>query len=134
MDLRVFVVEDQRNMHALIAELFAAIGGLRVVATATTEAEALLWVDEHPGEWDLAVVDLVLNEGSGMGVITRCRAAHPQGHVAVLSSYATPAIREHCLALGAEAVFHKEESAAFTEYCAALTAGGGGPSADPHSA
>ena len=29
-------------------------------ATASTEAEAKLWLDDHPAEWDLAVVDLVL--------------------------------------------------------------------------
>ena len=120
MDLRVFLVEDHRNMHALMGELFAAVGGLRLVGTATTEAEALLWLQDHPAQWDLGVVDLVLSEGSGMSVISRAKSTHPGGRAVVFSSYSTPAVRQHCLDLGADAVFHKGESAQFTEYCASL--------------
>lgn len=120
MELRVFVVEDIERMHGLLRELFAAIGGFDVVATATTEAEALLWLQENPGGWDLAVVDLVLDQGAGMNVIRRCRKDRAGGRVVVFSSYATPGVRQHCLDLGADAVFDKSDSAAFTAWCTAL--------------
>lgn len=42
MELRVFVVEDMPRMRGLLDELFASLGGLRVVGAAATEAEAKL--------------------------------------------------------------------------------------------
>jgi two-component system, OmpR family, response regulator len=113
MQWRVFLVEDLRSMHVLLTDLFAAIGGLEVVGTAVTEAEAGQWFEDHAGEWDLAIVDLVLAQGSGMGVIPRARGAGSPGRVVVFSSYASPAIRKHCIKLGADAVFDKSETQAF---------------------
>jgi two-component system OmpR family response regulator len=120
LDLRVLLVEDHTKMHGLLEELFDAVGGLRVVGAVGTEAEAIQWLGEHRGEWDLAVIDLILSEGSGMGVIPRAKAIHPEGHVVVFSSYATPAVQQHCVELGAEAVFNKGEPTRFTEYVATL--------------
>lgn len=116
VELRVFVVEDMPRMRGLLDELFASLGGLRVVGSAGTEAEAKLWLDEHPGEWDLAVVDLVLEQGAGMNVIRRCKESPEGGAVVVFSSYATPGVRQHCLRLGADAVFDKGESASFIRW------------------
>ena len=116
MDLRVFLVEDLQRMRGLLGELSASMGGFTVVAHASTEAEANLWLEEHPGGWDVAVIDLVLDEGAGMNVIRRCRNDPAGGRVVVFSSYATPGVRQHCLDLGADAVFDKGETAAFIQW------------------
>jgi DNA-binding NarL/FixJ family response regulator len=116
--LRVFVVEDMGRMRALFEDLFAHLRDVAVVATAATEAEALLWLADHPGGWDLAIVDLILEQGSGMGVISKCRASPRRGKIVVFSSYVTPGVRQHCLKLGADAVFDKTDSAEFVAYCA----------------
>ncbi len=108
-------------MGALLADLFSSMGGLALVGTAASEAEAFLWLEEHRGRWDLAVVDLILDEGSGMGVIQRCRATNPEGRIVVFSSYATPAVCAHCMKLGAQEVFDKQDAKRFTEYCARLS-------------
>jgi DNA-binding NarL/FixJ family response regulator len=114
MTARVFLVEDLKSMQSLLADLFATIGRLEIVATSGTEAEARLWLEEHPGRWDLAIIDLVLAEGSGMGVIpTARRTAAPGAKVVVFSSYASPGIRAHCLSLGADDVFEKSDTGEF---------------------
>jgi DNA-binding NarL/FixJ family response regulator len=113
VDLRVFLVEDLQRMRGLLGDVFASIGGFRVVATAGTEAEANLWLDDHPGGWDVAVIDLVLEQGAGMNVIRRCRSDPNGGRVVVFSSYATPGVRQHCLDLGADAVFDKGQTSEF---------------------
>lgn len=113
MELKVFLVEDLQRMRGLLADLFSSMGGLSVVGSATTEAEAKLWLDEHVDGWDVAVIDLVLEQGSGMDVIRRCKAADGGGKVVVFSSYATPGVRQHCRDLGADAVFDKSETAGF---------------------
>lgn len=113
MELRVFLVEDLQRMRGLLTDLFSSMGGLEVVGSASTEAEAKLWLDDHPAGWDVAVIDLVLDQGSGMEVIRRCKAEAGAGRVVVFSSYATPGVRQHCLDLGADAVFDKSETTGF---------------------
>ena len=116
MELRVFLVEDLQGMRRLIQDLFASIGGLQLVGTAGTEAEANLWLEEHPGGWDVTIIDLVLEQGSGLGVVGRAKRDPHPGKVAVFSSYASTAVRQHCQALGADVVFDKSETEAFIQW------------------
>lgn len=124
MAIRVLLVEDDRRVHGVVADLLASIGDLKPVTTVTTEAEANLWLQENPRGWDLAVIDLILDEGTGMGVLARCQDAPQGARAVVLSSYVSPAIHQHCLSLGADAVFHKaHDMSRFIEYCSGLGRG-----------
>lgn len=116
-------------MQELIGDLFDLIGGLRVVGKAATEAEANLWLLDHQGEWDLAIVDLVLSQGSGFGVIAHAAQQPRAGTVVAFSSYASPGVRSQCLHLGADAAFDKSDTQAFITWLAqqVVTRGGAGP-------
>lgn len=114
--IAVFLVEDLRQVEGALTDYLSSLGDFRVVATARTEAEANHWLQEHPGEWDALVLDLVLDQGSGMNVISRARAQPGAGKIAVFSGYASEGIRQHCLALGADAVFDKAETAALAAW------------------
>jgi two-component system OmpR family response regulator len=116
----VLMVEDSKNVQQVLADLFHAIGGFRIVACITTEMEATAWLQQHRGDWQLATIDLVLHEGSGFNLIQRCKAAHEGGHVVVLSDFVTPAIEERCRAMGADAVFNKADVKGLTGYLEAL--------------
>jgi len=122
VELRVFLVEDIARMRGLLGDVFASVGGFRVVAQASTEAEANLWLEDNLGQWDLAIVDLVLDQGAGMNVIRRCKADPNGGRIVVFSSYATPGVRQHCLDLGADAVFDKSETEGFIAWISDLGA------------
>lgn len=122
VELRVFLVEDIQRMRGLLSDLFASMGGFTVVAQASTEAEANLWLEDNPGQWDLAIVDLVLDQGAGMNVIRRCKADPNGGRIVVFSSYATPGVRQHCLDLGADAVFDKSDTEGFIAWLSDLGA------------
>jgi len=123
VDTRVFVCDDADGIQFFIGDLFHSIGGLQVVGSASTEPQAKFWLVANQAEWELAIVDLVLDEGSGLGVITAARQTHPAGRVVVFSSYATPAIRTHCLSIGAEAVFSKSDATAFAAWLGAQVQG-----------
>lgn len=119
MQVRVFLVEDLSTTRGLLQEVFQTVGGLTVVGMAATEAEAVLWLQDHPGAWDLALVDLVLEQGSGMGVLRHARSlAHPDARVVVFSGYLTPAVHAHCLKLGADAAFDKAQTSDFIAWLA----------------
>jgi DNA-binding NarL/FixJ family response regulator len=122
LELRVFLVEDLQRMRGLLEEVFSSLGGLDVVGSASTEAEAKLWLDEHQDGWDVVVIDLVLEQGSGMELIRHCREDPVGGKVVVFSSYATPGVRQHCMDLGADAVFDKSESSGFIRWIDELRA------------
>jgi two-component system OmpR family response regulator len=125
MTIRVLLVEDDRRVHGVVADLLASIGDLKPVSTFTTEAEANLWVQENRGAWDLAVIDLILDAGTGMGVLSKVCESAPGGKAVVLSNYVSPAIQKHCMALGANAVFHKaHDMSQFIEFCSSLQPGG----------
>jgi two-component system, OmpR family, response regulator len=113
LKLRVFLVEDLLNMHMLMREVCETLGGAELVACVLTEGEAKFWLAEHPSAWDVAVVDLMLEAGSGMAVIARCRELNRGGKICVFSSYITPVLKEHCERLGADAVFDKGQSLDF---------------------
>lgn len=122
MTINVFLVEDTKQLQGVISDLLGSLGDFVLAGTATTEAEANLWLAEHPDSWDLAIIDLVLEQGTGMGVIAKCRRSCPAGKVIVFSDYVTPGIRRHCLALGAEAAITKADMPAFMGYCSELAA------------
>ena len=78
-----------------------------------------------PGGWDIAVVDLFLAQGSGLGVLRHLRARSPSQRAVVLSNYATADMRRRCREAGADAVFDKSnELEAFIDYCNRLGAPG----------
>lgn len=122
MDIRVFLVDDSSKTRRLLADVLAG-HGFTFVGEAGTEAEANFWLDEHPGKWDLAIVDLLLEQGAGLGVVARCRKTPESGKVVVFSAYASPGVRNRCVELGADAVFDKTDLAAMLEYCKNLSHG-----------
>jgi DNA-binding NarL/FixJ family response regulator len=120
--VRVFLVEDMKQVQAALVELLAGIGDFHLVAASATEAEAKLWLSENPGAWDVAIVDLVLDQGSGMAVVARAgeQARAHGGVVIVFSDYASDGIRSHCMRLGADAVFLKTQMQQFMDYCSEI--------------
>ncbi|WP_454907484.1 response regulator [Variovorax gossypii] len=116
--LQTYVVEDnltiRENLIGTLEELTCAT----VVGFAETESGAREWLRDHVGEWDLAIVDLFLKQGSGLGVLQACQARNPNQKVVVLSNYATPDIRRRCAEFGVDAVFDKSnEIDALVDFC-----------------
>ncbi|MEJ5990311.1 response regulator [Ramlibacter sp. PS3R-8] len=116
MTLSIFLVEDLRQVEGALTDYLSTMGDFKVLETARTEAEANHWLQEHPGAWDALILDLVLDQGSGMNVIARARAQPRAGKIAVFSGYASEGIRQHCIALGADAVFDKTETSALAAW------------------
>ncbi|PZP91596.1 MAG: response regulator [Variovorax paradoxus] len=116
--LVVFLVEDNALIRDNLIVALEELVDMRVVAWAESEGDAAEWLRAHPDGWQLAVIDLFLREGSGLGVLEACRARNGRQRAVVLTNYADVDIRAQCLALGADAVFDKStELDAFLEFC-----------------
>lgn len=116
MAIRVFLVDDVLKLQGTLTDLLATLGDFRIVGAASTETEANLWLDENAGRWDLAIVDLLLEQGAGLSVIARSRAHSQRGKVVVFSGYATPGVRGRCIELGADAVIDKTNLQALLDF------------------
>lgn len=118
--LKVFIVEDAVNMQVALKDLVCSVADAEIVGVVTSESAAIEWSREHIGRWELAIVDLTLEDGDGFSIVRQLKALPERGMVVVFSGYVTDVIRRHCLALGADAVFHKTESRALAEYVESL--------------
>lgn len=114
--LKVFIVEDAVNMQAALNDLVCAVADAQVVGVVASESTALEWVNSNAGCWDLAIVDLTLEEGDGFSIVRRLKQEPECGLLVVFSAYVTDVIRRHCRSLGADAVFHKTESRQLAEF------------------
>ncbi len=120
MASKAYIVEDNDLIRANLTETLTELAGIHTIGYATNEADACFWLTRHPGAWDLLVVDLFLEQGTGLGVLRKCLERSAAQRVVVLSNYATEDIRSRCLAVGADAVFDKStELDLFIDYCTA---------------
>lgn len=116
--LQTYVVEDNLTIRENLIGTLEELTCTSVVGFAETEDHARAWLLGHGSEWDLAIVDLFLKQGSGLGVLQACQSRRPAQKVVVLSNYATPDIRRRCAEFGVDAVFDKSnEIDALVDFC-----------------
>jgi two-component system, OmpR family, response regulator len=121
--LVTYLVEDNPIILDNLIETFREIADVKITAHASTQAEASCWLKQHDESWHLAIVDLFLREGSGLGILLACRDRKSYQKMVVLTNYATADIRQRAAALGADAVFDKStELDALIDYCRQQTA------------
>jgi DNA-binding NarL/FixJ family response regulator len=90
-----------------LIDFLAEPGRVDVIGFADTETEAVRQLWSEPV--DVAIVDLNLREGTGMGVIESLRALQsvPRPTVVVLTNYAFPEFEVACRERGADYFFDK---------------------------
>ncbi|MFV0678614.1 response regulator [Variovorax sp. tm] len=121
MTLAVFIVEDEPLIQDSLKVVLEGYLQAEVVGTALSEAEAVAWLQANEEAWQLLVVDLLLKQGTGLGVLAALSAlGGKRGIVVALTNAASPDNRAECIRLGADAVFDKAaEVNEFLAYCAA---------------
>ena len=118
MRLKTYLVEDNPTIRENLIATLEELVDIDAIGVSDTENEAKLWLQNNPRSWDLAILDLFLKQGSGLGVLAACRDRQPSQKVVVLTNYATTDIRQRCTQLGVDAVFDKSnEIDALVEFC-----------------
>jgi DNA-binding NarL/FixJ family response regulator len=122
LGLKAFVVEDNVSIRDSLSEALLELAGITTAGTASSEKSAIAWLTDPANEWDIAIVDLILEPGgSGFGVLNACRGRKPDQKVVVLTGAANPNVRRQCESLGSDGVFDKSiETDALMDYCFAL--------------
>ncbi len=116
--LKTYLVEDNPTIRDNLIATLEELASVDAVGTSDNENDGKDWLLNNPQKWDLAILDLFLKQGSGLGVLAACRDRKPNQKVVVLSNYATADIRQRCAQLGVDAVFDKSnEIDALVEFC-----------------
>ena len=116
--LKTYIVEDNPTIRENLIGTLQELAGVEPVGFAETEQQGATWLSANNGRWNLAIVDLFLKQGSGLGVLQACRRRDPEQKVVVLTNYATPDIRARCRELGVDAVFDKStDIEALIDFC-----------------
>ncbi len=98
--LLVFLVEDSLAIRARLAATIRGIEGTELVGEAGKVGEAIEGIRAtRPGA---VILDLQLEDGSGLDVLKAVQPSAPALHVAVLTNYATDQHRRACIDAGAE--------------------------------
>lgn len=122
MALRAFVVEDNVSIRDSLIEALSELAGIVTAGVAGSEKAAVAWLTHSANEWDVAIVDLILEPGgSGFGVLNALRNRKPEQKMVVLTGTANLDVRRQCEALGSDGVFDKSiETDALMDWCLAL--------------
>ena len=98
--LMVYLVEDSPAIRARLAATIRGIEGAELVGEAGTVGAAIDGIRAtHPSA---VILDLQLQDGSGLEVLRAVHPSSPELRVAVLTNYATDQHRRACMDAGAE--------------------------------
>lgn len=106
--VRVVLIEDSPALRQLLSGMIEDISGLEIIGEVDAEDQALAVIEQYRP--DVAIIDLELNQGSGLNVLRQIYAQPDryQGmHAVVFSNHAHASVRERCRMLGASAFFDK---------------------------
>jgi DNA-binding NarL/FixJ family response regulator len=106
-NIKIYLVEDSSIIRENLIDTLHENAPIEVVGTAEDERSALAWLRDRSHACDLAIVDIFLKSGSGLGVL-KALGDMPEAPLRiVLSNHATPEVRVKCQQLGATKVFDK---------------------------
>ncbi len=110
--INVFLVEDHPLFQRGLTELLEREGDLRVVGVAASVDAARQSLQKEPV--DLIIVDLSLQQGSGLELIDEFAAAYPDQRILVLSSRDERVYAERAINAGASGFVSKDEDPQMT--------------------
>ena len=118
LKMKTFLVEDNVTIRDNLISTLEELAPVEAVGSAETAEEGAAWLMADQSHWDLAIVDLFLKSGTGLGVLEACQKRGPCQKMVVFSNYATREMRLRCTQLGADAIFDKStEIDALLTYC-----------------
>jgi len=105
--IRLFLIDDHLSFRRAVGIMLDMEPDLRVVAQASTLAEARAVLRDRDAEFEVTLVDLDLPDGSGIPLIHELRVRNPEAMILVLTGNTSPRDRAFAVEAGAVAVLHK---------------------------
>jgi DNA-binding NarL/FixJ family response regulator len=106
-EIRVMLVDDHDSFRQPLAFMLGWEPDISIVAQAGSLAEARDLLLEANSPVDVAVVDLDLPDGLGLGLMDVLHDVHPHAVVLILSAHSDEGRRARAIEAGAASVMHK---------------------------
>lgn len=106
--LGILLIEDSRLLREMLVDVLSSLNNVAVVAEAAGQEEGVRLMENHRP--DLAIIDLELSEGSGIGVLTALSGApekYGNPRTVVFTNHGSNVLRNRCEALGVDGFFDK---------------------------
>ena len=106
--IRVLLIEDSPLLRDVLTDTLRELDEVELCGCAEDQQGALDFLAHTPV--DLAIVDIELKAGSGIGVLEALRqdpGRYGPPRTVIFSNHAHPAMRERCAKLGSDAFFDK---------------------------
>lgn len=124
--IKTFIAEGSPVILDNLALTLEEMAPVRVIGAAGCEATALQQLARLGPEVDLVLIDAVLKEGSGLGVLRGLTQGGLRARRVILTTYATPEMRRKCEGLGAHRVFDRSTDVEhLIQYCTRLAGADG---------
>jgi DNA-binding NarL/FixJ family response regulator len=120
--LRIVIGENNADLAVTLGLLLDAEPDMRCVATGGSTAAVLAAAHEHAP--NAFILDLSLDDGPSLPLISELRERLPSAAIVVFTGYKNELLKEHCLRAGADALVVK--SGDFEELTATLRRVAGG--------
>jgi two-component system, OmpR family, response regulator len=118
-EIKAYVVEDNPTIRENLIGALEELTCVRVIGNCATEDEGIEWLDHNTSSWDMVIVDLFLQKGSGIRLVQRISRSRTTQKIVVFSNYVNASVRKRCAQLGVDAVFDKSTEIDFlVDYCA----------------
>jgi DNA-binding NtrC family response regulator len=102
---RLLVVDDDEAMLGAVCKVLRHAGA--DVTAANGVVDAIERMAEEDGEYDAALTDLRMQEGSGKSILIMIKSTRPDVPVLVMSAFWTEEMKEECTRLGADNLLEK---------------------------
>lgn len=103
--MKVLIVEDSAAVRENLEAMLSGISGVAVVGHAEGEAEAIELIDTLLP--DVVILDLGLQQGTGLNVLSSVKRRHSAIKVIVLSNFSSDLYVHWCRRAGADYFFDK---------------------------
>ncbi len=105
---RIFLLDDHSPFRRALARVLEEEPGIEMVEQAGSLAECRNGVSGSFGEVDVAVLDLLLPDGTGIELVGDLREANPEVSVVVLTVSRDSEVHYWAVKMGADEVITKE--------------------------
>lgn len=102
MALKTLLIEDNETIRTNLIPALEELGNLKILGIGVTERGAVQLMEQFAASWQIVVVDLFLEQGSGLGVLKACANRLCYQKAFVLTNYPTAEMRRRCKELGAD--------------------------------
>jgi DNA-binding NtrC family response regulator len=101
----ILVVDDDAAMLRALSKVLSGEGA--AVNKASRAEEALRYLADKQGRFDLVITDLCMPDLGGTSVLDAVKVAFPEVPVIIITAFGNPELRTQCLRRGAAAFLEK---------------------------